>query len=346
MVTARNKLFPMIKAEGYFPRPMNPNASYGALKVFTSQDSHYSIDKAVQVMGLGTNNIIKVPVDDIGRMKVDELERLMEESIRKGETPFFINATAGTTVLGAFDPIRQISRVAKKYKCWLHVDGSWGGGAIFSERVRQETNWFDGSELADTITMNPHKLLGVPLQCSMLLTPHEGHLLFAKANSSKADYLFHGNVYDLGAGTIGCGRRPDAAKMFLAWKFYGQQGLGARIDKALAAAAGFTQLVRERRHQGFELVKDPSPFLQICFWFKPPQLSSKHYDLSVITRELHKRVNQRGEFMVDHAPVKGQPDFFRIVINAPTVNLHRDLEKLLDTIEEVNSQMDWNTIII
>lgn len=176
----------------------------------------------------------------------------------------------------------------------------------------------------------------------MLLTPHEGHLLFAKSNSLKADYLFHGNPYDLGAGTIGCGRRPDAAKMFLAWKFYGQQGLGARIDRALASAEAFTQLVRERQHKGFELVKDPSPFLQICFWFKPPQLVNKEYDLSVVTRELHRRVNQRGEFMVDHAPVAGKPDFFRIVINAPTVNLHRDLETLLDTIEEVNSQMKWD----
>ncbi|CAO3650076.1 unnamed protein product [Mucor fragilis] len=214
LVTARNKLFPMIKSEGYFPRPMNPAASYGKLTVFTSLHSHYSIDKSAQVMGLGTDNIVKVPVDDIGRMQVDELERLLLLSIEKGETPFFINATAGTTVLGAFDPIRKISALAKKYNCWLHVDGSWGGTAVFSDKVRAEKDWFDGSELADTFTLNPHKLLGVPLQCSMLVTPHQGHLLFAKANSLRADYLFHGNPYDLGAGTIGCGRRPDAAKVF------------------------------------------------------------------------------------------------------------------------------------
>lgn len=73
LVTARNKLFPMIKSEGYFPRPMNPAASYGKLTVFTSLHSHYSIDKSAQVMGLGTDNIVKVPVDDIGRMQVDEL---------------------------------------------------------------------------------------------------------------------------------------------------------------------------------------------------------------------------------------------------------------------------------
>jgi glutamate/tyrosine decarboxylase-like PLP-dependent enzyme len=80
MVTARNKLFPEIKAEGYFPRPLNPSANYGKLKVFTSSHSHYSIDKTAQVMGLGTDNIVKVPVDDQGRMQVDDLGRLINVS--------------------------------------------------------------------------------------------------------------------------------------------------------------------------------------------------------------------------------------------------------------------------
>ncbi|GAA5810980.1 hypothetical protein MFLAVUS_004409 [Mucor flavus] len=347
MVTARNKLFPSIKSEGYFPRPYNVQASYGKLVVFTSEHSHYSIDKAAQVMGLGTDSIVKVPVDDIGRMKVDELERLISISIENDKTPFFINATAGTTVLGAFDPIREISAVAKKYQCWLHVDGSWGGTAIFSDKVNAETNWFDGSHLADTFTLNPHKLLGVPLQCSMLITPHDGHLLFAKTNSLKADYLFHGNPYDLGAGTIGCGRRPDAAKVFLAWKFYGQKGLGSRVDKALTCAAEFTEIVRNRSR--FKLVCDPSPFLQVCFWYVPEcvVVDEKEYNvvMSEVTRELHRRVNQSGEFLVDHAPLKGVPDFFRIVVNAPTVSLHRDLERLLDAIEEASVGVDWNLLL-
>ncbi|OBZ83940.1 Glutamate decarboxylase, partial [Choanephora cucurbitarum] len=153
LVTARNKLFPTIKTEGYFPRPMNPSAKYGKLKIFTSLHSHYSIDKAAQVMGLGTDNIIKVPVDDIGRMQTDQLEKLIVESIEKDETPFLINATAGTTVLGAFDSIEEIAVIAKRYSCWLHVDGSWGGSAIFSDRVRAERDWFKGSDKADSFTL-------------------------------------------------------------------------------------------------------------------------------------------------------------------------------------------------
>ena len=341
MVTARNKLFPEIKTEGYFPRPHCPNSKYGKLIVYTSNHSHYSIDKAAQVMGLGTDNIVKVPVDAIGRMDVDALERLIEKSIEKGETPFFINATSGTTVLGAFDPLRKISAVAKKHNCWLHADGSWGGTAIFSDKVKQERDWFDGSELVDTFTLNPHKLLGVPLQCSMLITPHNAHLLFAENNNLKADYLFHGNPYDLGAGTIGCGRTSGATKIFLAWKFYGKEGLGNRVNKALETARLFTDLVRTRKN--FKLVVDPSPFLQICFWYIPSDHEGK--DLSKITRELHRRVNQSGKFLVDHAPLSGVPDFFRIVVNAPTVDLKRDLETLLEAIEEADRNTDWNTIL-
>ncbi|CAO3688914.1 unnamed protein product [Umbelopsis ramanniana] len=344
MVTARNTLYPSIKDTGYMPRPFNPAAEYGKLKIFTSKHSHYSIDKSAQVMGLGVDNIVKVPVDEDGKMQVSALEKSILESIELGETPFFINATAGTTVMGAFDPIEEISAIAKKYNCWLHVDGSWGGSVVFSEKVMKEKSWLVGSHLADTFTMNPHKLLGVPLQCSMLLTPHDGNLLFAKHNTLKADYLFHGNPYDLGEGTLGCGRRPDAAKIFLSWKYYGRCGLGDRVDQALATAEKFAYRVKERESKGFKLVKDPCPFLQVCFWYVPPALTNKpadQVDLSKITRTLHKKINHSGEFMIDYAPLEGIPDFFRIVINAPTVDCDRDLVRLLDVVERVAKEVDW-----
>lgn len=189
----------------------------------------------------------------------------------------------------------------------------------------------------------------------MLLTPHNGHLLFANANTLQADYLFHGNPYDLGAGTIGCGRRPDALKMFLAWKFYGQQGLGNRIDRAMRSAAEFTDLIRER--PDFQLVVDPSPFCQVCFWYVPKVLKDKLLawkkeqpsvyteKMTLITRTIHARVNQSGEFLVDHAPLGNLPHFFRIVINAPTVDVHRDLARLLDAIEQASAAIAWNDVL-
>ncbi|KAI8093458.1 pyridoxal phosphate-dependent transferase [Halteromyces radiatus] len=353
MVTARNRLYPSIKTKGYLPRPYVPNAEYGVLKVFTSTDSHYSIEKAAQVLGLGMESVIKVPTDEYGRMRMDELERLLQESLNRNETPFFINATSGTTVMGAFDPLDKIAILAKKYNCWCHADGSFGGSAVFSDQVIKTKDWFHGSELVDSFTMNPHKLLGVPLQCSMLLTPHNGHLLFAQANSLKADYLFHGNSYDLGAGTIGCGRRPDALKVFLAWKFYGKNGLGKRVDRALSSASEFMDMVRQR--PGFVLVKDPCPFVQVCFWYIPSSIKNKldewklnglyQEKVAVVTKLIQQRINHSGSFLVDHAPLNDLPDFFRIVINAPTVSVQRDLSVLLDRIELEANSIEWNNIV-
>jgi glutamate decarboxylase len=182
----------------------------------------------------------------------------------------------------------------------------------------------------------------------MLLTPHNGNLLFSKHNTLKADYLFHGNPYDLGEGTLGCGRRPDAVKMFLTWKYYGRRGLGDRIDQALATAGKFSMRVKEREARGFRLVKDPCPFLQICFWYMPPVFASKaqdEIDLSKITRTIHQRINQSGEFMIDYAPLAGIPDFFRVVINAPTVDCDRDLVRLLDAIERNGLEIDWQVSV-
>lgn len=164
----------------YQQYPQN-SSGYGKLVAFTSSAGHYSLEKSAVIMGLGTDNIVDVPCDAAGAMIPSELgkyrhfclwrstvqsvncvlclslvlimsllffrqiERLIQENIAVGHTPFFINATAGTTVLGAFDPIRPCGEIAKKYNCWLHVDGSWGGCTIFAPKLAKTL--LDGSEL-------------------------------------------------------------------------------------------------------------------------------------------------------------------------------------------------------
>ncbi|KAF9427687.1 hypothetical protein BGZ94_004397 [Podila epigama] len=292
MVTARNSLFPEIKKHGYFPRrshhtnsyqqqqpPHYNSSTYGKLVAFTSSAGHYSLEKSAVIMGLGTDNIVSVPCDEGGAMIPSELERLVQEHIAMGHTPFFINVTAGTTVLGAFDPIRPCAAIAKKYNCWLHVDGSWGGCTVFDPKLAKTL--LDGSELAQSITMNPHKMLQTPLQCSLLIVPDS--TVFARANALNANYLFHGQSHDLGDGTLGCGRRSDAVKLFLGWKFYGRLGYQVRIEKSLSNVKRFVELLAQDDYnqqriqmlllqsyedeEGSSLTK-PS-LLQVCFWYRP-----------------------------------------------------------------------------
>ncbi|KAG0044035.1 hypothetical protein BGZ83_010732 [Gryganskiella cystojenkinii] len=263
MVTARNSLFPEIKGTGYFPKPSvvevqemerqgyppalierisnSRGSTYGKLIAFTSSAGHYSLEKSAVIMGLGTENIVGVPCDSYGAMIPSELERLVQEHIACGHSPFFVNVTAGTTVLGAFDPIRPCAEIARKYNMWLHVDGSWGGCTVFVPELARTL--LDGTELAQSITLNPHKMLQTPLQCSLLLVPDSS--IFPRANALKANYLFHGQSHDLGDGTLGCGRRSDAIKLFIGWKYYGKLGYQRRIEKSLSNVRRFVELLHQ-----------------------------------------------------------------------------------------------------
>jgi glutamate/tyrosine decarboxylase-like PLP-dependent enzyme len=135
--------------------------------LFTSAHGHYSLEKAAQMFGFGSKAVRSVEVDDNGCMLPSHLSTLITEARDNGETPFYVNATAGTTVLGSFDPIDAIADVCEKEDLWLHVDGSWGGPVIFSDKLRKDR--MRGVERADSVAVTPHKMLGVPLTCSFLL---------------------------------------------------------------------------------------------------------------------------------------------------------------------------------
>lgn len=116
MVLARYRAVPTIKSSGCFGQK--------PLVAFTSDESHYSITKAVHWLGIGTDNLIRVKSDAGGRMIVDDLVGRIEEVLKEGRQPFFVNATAGTTVLGAFDDFSEIADVCRRFNIWLHVDVS------------------------------------------------------------------------------------------------------------------------------------------------------------------------------------------------------------------------------
>ncbi|CAA9999217.1 unnamed protein product [Nesidiocoris tenuis] len=128
-LAARHHMFPNYKEKG--------QAALGAqLVMFTSDQCHYSVKSCAAVCGLGTDNCVEVPSDEQGRMIVSELERLVKERKAKGQIPFFVNCTSGTTVLGAFDPINPIADICQKYNMWLHIDAAWGGGLLLSKKYR------------------------------------------------------------------------------------------------------------------------------------------------------------------------------------------------------------------
>ena len=289
IVIARNTLFPETKRKGN-------HAGGLELVMFTSEHGHYSIEKAAQQCGFGSDSVISVPVNPTtGSMDPKALESLIIEAKNKAKTPFYVNATAGTTVLGSFDPFRAIADVARRHGLWMHIDGAWGGSFVFSDTLRQKA--LEGSDLADSIAINPHKMMGVPVTCSFLLLKDlkNAHV----ANTLRAGYLFHDDSpeedddedgqhpditesttndhtdpddwtppTDLADLTLQCGRRGDSLKLFLSWQYYGSSGYRGKIETAHATACYLADLVDD--HTDLILVSaNPPPCLQVCFSFAP-----------------------------------------------------------------------------
>ncbi|KAF3251357.1 hypothetical protein TWF192_004853 [Orbilia oligospora] len=362
IVIARNTLYPKTKVEGN-------HADGLKLVMFTSAHGHYSIEKAAQMCGFGSAAAIPVPVDKVtGRMIPEELERLILEAKEKGQTPFYVNATAGSTVLGSFDPFTEIATIARKYNMWFHIDGAWGGSFVFSEKLRRQ--FLAGAELADSIAINPHKMMGVPVTCSFLLG--KDLELFQKANTLKAGYLFHDRdgddaegwrePYDLADLTLQCGRRGDSLKLFLAWQYYGTKGYEQLVERAHKVAEHMVGIAAAS--ENFKLVStNPPPCLQVCFYYAPggydvfgtgegqivpPGLegldtSEEEYIgkfnskvTEIITRELVAR-----GFMIDFAPAlegrKAEGKFFRAVVNIQTPK--ETVERLVNEIENIGTDV-------
>lgn len=333
LTMARSIKYPQTKTEG------NGNFKFA---VFSSKHSHYSVEKAAIFCGMGSDAVFKVNVDDGGCMVVSELEPAIQDAKSRGYTPLYVNATAGSTVLGSFDDLNAISQIAKKYNMWMHVDGSWGGNVVFSKKRRYKLN---GAEKADSLTVNPHKMLGIPTTCSFLLLPDKR--LFQTANSLSAPYLFHNNNddedsenYDLADGTMGCGRRPDALKFYLGWRWYGTEGYEKRIDHAFDVTEYLARKVREA--DDFVLASQyPPPCLQTCFFYAPErELYSDPAKNSSVTQKIASGLHKRGKFMIDFAPdSKGRGNFFRVVIVSPVVSSDT-VDKLLADMREIGERLE------
>lgn len=338
MVIARNNLFPETKTDGY-----------GGKKfvLFTSAHGHYSVEKAAQMFGFGSKAVKAVAIDKQGRMIPEALDAAIVKAKEAGETPFYVNATAGTTVLGSFDPLDEIADICQKHNLWFHVDGSWGTSIVFSEKQRHKLK---GIHRADSITMCPHKMLNVPITCSLLLGKDLRQ--FHKAMTLPAGYLFHSdfeeeqtrdmknsltnadNFYDLGDLTPQCGRRGDALKLAFSWIYYGTAGFGAHIDHAFEMASYLASLVASNAK--FSLLSEsPPPCLQVCFYYDKQPGDGSSSRNGQITKEVTKALVPCS-FMIDHAPGEdGQ--FFRVVVNAQTRK--ETLEALVRAIADVGESL-------
>jgi glutamate/tyrosine decarboxylase-like PLP-dependent enzyme len=295
--------------------------------VFVSEESHYSFSKAMNQLGLGTENLQKIPSDEYGRMIPEKLDLALTSAKNKNQIPLMVAATSGTTVLGAFDSLEEISSVTKKHQVWLHVDGSWGGSFLLSPKHK---HLLKGIEQADSLAWDPHKMLATGVVSSVFLTKHQGALLQSQGGGGE-EYLFHHNdheQYDLGAASLQCGRRVDAFKVWLMWKALGDVGMSRRVEELRKLTLFAKEEIKKRPM--LELLYEPEG-LNICFRYRYPQNPNEK------NLKLREALLASGKTMVNFSS-RHNVTFLRLVIANPKTT-EKHLTQFIDLVCQTGERL-------
>jgi aromatic-L-amino-acid decarboxylase len=309
-------------------RGMAGRADLPRLRLYTSEQSHSSIEKGAMTLGVGQESVRKIPVDAQFRMKPEALTSAIEEDIADGWHPFCVVATVGTTSTTSIDPVPAIAEICRKYRLWLHVDGAYGGTAALVPEMRFVLN---GSEHADSIVVNPHKWLFTSVDCSVLYV-RDPHIL-KRAFSLVPEYLKTGrdevnNYMDWG---IQLGRRFRALKLWMVIRYFGHEGLAAHIREHIRLAQELAQQIDAA--PDFERLA-PAPFSTVCFRAYPADLAERFRHaptetaqkiesyLDVLNEAVMKAVNATGDAFLSHTRLNGRYTIRVAIGNIRTTQEH------------------------
>lgn len=299
------------------------------LRMYASEHAHSSVEKAGIVIGIGQDGLRKIACDGEYRMRPDALRAAIAEDRTAGLLPFAVTATVGTTSTTSIDPVPEIAAVCEEERLWLHVDAAYAGSAAVVPELRSV---LAGCERADSLVMNPHKWLFVPVDLSVLFTRRPD--IVRAAFSLVPDYLrtpedaVAPNLMDYG---VSLGRRFRALKLWMVMRAYGTEGLAARIREHVRLAALFRSLVEEDRD--WEVVA-PSPLSVVCFRARLHGVTPEEEDR--VNERAMERVNASGEAYLSHTKLGGRIVLRLAVGNVATGERHvrRAWELLQGAIKE------------
>lgn len=268
------------------------------LRVYITEHTHSHIEKGCIALGIGRENVVRVPCDAEFRMIPRELARSIDADVAAGMRPMCVVATAGTTSTTSRDPIEAIAAVARERGVWLHVDAAYAGVAA----IMPEFRWvLAGCEHADSVVVNPHKWLFVPMDCSALYVRDTA--LLRRTFSLIPEYLRTPeeqvrNYMDYG---LQLGRRFRALKLWFVLRYFGAEELRERLRSHVALAQEFAAWV-EREPQWEVLA--PHPFSVVCFRYAPQGLAEPEID--ALNERIMERANATGELFISHTKIGGR----------------------------------------
>ncbi len=273
--------------------------------VYASEERHVSVDKAVDCIGLGRSALRALPTDASFQVRIDALEHAIAEDKKNGR-PLCIVGVFGTTNTGAVDDIHTLRRIADRENMWLHVDAAYGGGMLLSHEWPMRDR---GLELADSITIDPHKWFYAPLDAGALLVKDQRRLTasFGIKPSYLTDELDQANErYQYYVHGFEQSRRFRSLKVWMSFKRYGARQIGEWVDNNVRQAKYLYALAEE--HPEFEPATNP-PMSAICIRFKSDGLSEA--ESKILHAEVAQRVEESGRFWISTTELKGKT-WFRI----------------------------------
>jgi len=316
LAMAREKLNLNVRERG-----MSGRTDLSLLRVYCSEQTHSSIDKAVILLGLGQNSLVKIATNERFEMDAERLREAISDDKSAGHTPFCVVATIGTTSTTSVDPIGQIADICRRNNIFLHVDAAYAGSAAIVPELQP---YFKGWELADSIVTNPHKWLFTPFDLSVLYVKDLD--LLKQTFSLVAEYLKTNetvtNQMDYG---IQLGRRFRSLKLWFVMRYFGQEGLINRLREHCRLARLFADWVDDSAD--FETLA-PVPFALVCFRACPKSIT----DLDELNEKIMNEINASGEAYLSHTKLNGK---FTIRLSVGSIRVEeRHLRKVWDLLNE------------
>ncbi len=325
MAAAREGVELRIREEGMSGRKDLP-----LLRVYASEQAHSSIEKGVITLGLGQKGLRKIPTDSDFRMDTRALSEAIEEDKRNGYVPFCIVATVGTTSTSSIDPVAEIIPIGEKHCMWLHIDAAYAGSAAVVPELR---HILKGCERADSVAVNPHKWLFTPFDLSVLYCRHLD--LLRRAFSLVPEYLRTPEQEKVRSGSdygIQLGRRFRALKLWMIIRYFGQEGLAARIREHCRLAKLFASWVEES--PDWELMA-PLPLALVCFRACPnidaESEAARNGRWDVLNEAIMHEVNATGKALLSHTKLNDKLTLRLSIGNIRTTEKHmRQVWELLN----------------
>jgi aromatic-L-amino-acid/L-tryptophan decarboxylase len=295
--------------------------------VYASEERHVSVDKAVDCIGLGRNALRALPTDANFQVRIDALEEAIAKDRKSGIRPLCLVGVFGTTNTGAVDDIRALREIADREGMWLHADAAYGGGMLLSQKWPMRDR---GLELADSITIDPHKWFYAPLDAGAVLVKNQGRLTasFGIKPSYLTDELDQANErYQYYVHGFEQSRRFRSLKVWMSFKRYGARQIGQWVDNNVQQAKYLYALAEKAPH--FEPATSP-PMSAICIRFQGSELAEA--ESKDFHAEVAQRVEQGGRFWISTTELKGKTWFRINPVNFRTRKEH--MEELFQLLQQ------------